>query len=167
MATAPLDVVARVVGVQAQAANAAYLGLCSALYLFAPRVLLAPYAAGADPASFAEVGRLSAVLLRFVTVYSLFDMMSVIFAAALKGAGDTTYPLVATLALSWGVMVIPSYVLCVHFGAGLYTAWTTASAYIFLVGLLMCRRFRGGRWKSLRVIEAAQAAFDQGAAEPA
>jgi len=144
-----------------------YLGLCSALYLFAPRLLLAPYAAGADPAAFAEVGRLSVGLLRFVAVYSLFDMMSVIFAAALKGAGDTTYPLLATLALSWAVMVVPSYVLCAHFGAGLYAAWSTASAYVLLVGLLMLRRFRSGRWKSLRVIEPPEAVFEDGAAEPA
>jgi MATE family multidrug resistance protein len=131
-----------------------YLGICSALYLLAPRLLLAPYAAGADPASFAEVGRLAIVLLRFVAFYSLFDMMSVLFAAALKGAGDTTYPLLATLILSWTVMVIPSYLLCAYFGAGVYTAWTTASAYCVCVGLLMFRRFRGGRWKALRVIEA-------------
>jgi Na+-driven multidrug efflux pump len=50
-------------------------------------------------------------------------------------------------------MVIPTYVLCVHLGAGIYTAWTTASAYCFMVGLLMRRRFRKGRWKSMRVIE--------------
>jgi MATE family multidrug resistance protein len=131
-----------------------YLGICSALYLLAPRLLVAPYAAGADPGSFAEVGRLAIVLLRFVAFYSLFDMMSVLFAAALKGAGDTTYPLLATLIISWTVMVIPSYLLCAYFGAGVYTAWTTASAYCVCVGVLMFRRFRSGRWKSLRVIEA-------------
>jgi MATE family, multidrug efflux pump len=130
-----------------------YLGICCGLYVLAPQLLLAPYAAGADPASFGEVERLAVVLLRFVAIYSLFDMMSVIFSAALRGAGDTTYPLLATLLLSWGMMVIPSYVLCVHLGAGLYTAWTTASVYCFMVGLLMLRRFRGGGWKSLRVIE--------------
>jgi MATE family multidrug resistance protein len=130
-----------------------YLGLCCALYVLVPGLLLAPYAAGADAASFGEVERLAVVLLRFVAIYSLFDMMSVIFSAALRGAGDTTYPLLATLLLSWGIMVIPSYVLCVHLGAGLYTAWTTATAYCFVVGLLMFRRFRRGRWKSMRVIE--------------
>ena len=144
-----------------------YLGICTTLYLLAPRLLLAPYAAGADPASFAEVGRLAVVLLRFVAIYSLFDMMSVLFAAALRGAGDTTYPLVATLVLSWTVVVIPSYVLCVQLGAGVYTAWTTASAYCVCVGLLMFRRFRRGRWKSLRVIEARPVAFGQRAAEAA
>ena len=143
-------------------AGLVYLGACSALYLLAPGPLLAPYAAGADPASFAEVERLAIVLLRFVAFYSLFDMMSVLFAAALKGAGDTIYPLLATLALSWSVMVIPSYVLCVHMGAGVYAAWATASAYCLCVGLLMFRRFRNGRWKSLRVIEGA--AFAAGTA---
>jgi MATE family multidrug resistance protein len=131
-----------------------YLGACSALYVLAPRMLLAPYAAGADPASFAEVGRLAVVLLRFVAFYSLFDMMSVLFAAAIKGAGDTTYPLLATLGLSWTIMVVPSYVLCAYFGAGVYAAWTTAAAYCLAVGLLMFRRFRSGRWRSVRVIEA-------------
>jgi hypothetical protein len=36
---------------------------------------------------------------------------------------------------------------------GVYTAWTAATAYIFLVGLLMFRRFRRGHWRSMRVIE--------------
>jgi MATE family multidrug resistance protein len=123
------------------------------LYVLAPGPLLAPYAAGADPASFGEVGRLAVVLLRFVAIYSLFDMMNVIFSAALRGAGDTTYPLIVTLLLAWTVMVIPSYVLCVLWDRGVYTAWTTATVYCFMAGLLMLRRFRRGRWKSLRVIE--------------
>jgi hypothetical protein len=29
----------------------------------------------------------------------------------------------------------------------------TASAYIVLLGILMMRRFRAGRWRALRVIE--------------
>ena len=148
-------------------AGLVYLGLCSALYLLAPGLLLAPYAAGADPSSFREVGPMAMVLLRFVAVYSLFDMMSVVFSAALKGAGDTTYPLLATLFLSWGVMVVPTYVLCVHLGAGVYTAWTAASLYCFTVGVSIYRRFRRGRWKSLRVIEAVPLVFESRAAEPA
>jgi Na+-driven multidrug efflux pump len=51
-------------------------------------------------------------------------------------------------------MLVPTYVLCVIGDAGVYTAWTAASAYIFCVGLLMYRRFRRGRWRSMRVIEA-------------
>jgi MATE family multidrug resistance protein len=130
-----------------------YMTACGALYLLAPHALLLPYAAGADPAVFAEIETISVVLLRFVAVYSLFDMMNVIFAAGLRGAGDTFYPLAATVILSWGAMLVPAYLACLLAGAGVYVAWTAATAYVALIGLLMLRRFRAGRWRSLRVIE--------------
>jgi MATE family multidrug resistance protein len=130
-----------------------YMAFCGAFYVGAPRLLLLPFAAGADPNSFPEVAAISVVLLRFVAVYSIFDMMNVVFAAGLKGAGDTTYPLMLTIVLSWGAMLGPGYVACILFGAGVYVAWLTASVYIVLLGLLMIRRFRAGGWKSLRVIE--------------
>jgi MATE family multidrug resistance protein len=129
-----------------------YMTACGALYLLAPYALLFPYGAGADSA-FIEIERIAVVLLRFVALYSLFDMMNVIFAAALRGAGDTFYPLALTVVLSWGAMLVPAYLACVVGGAGVYAAWTAASAYIFLLGILMLRRFRKGRWRSMRVIE--------------
>lgn len=130
-----------------------YMGLCGLLYVLAPRLLLRPYAAGADPVAFAEVMAMSVVLLRFVAVYSIFDMMNVIFAAGLRGAGDTRYPLGATIVISWLAMLAPAYVLCLQMGFGVYVAWSTASAYVVILGILMLRRFRLGRWKALRVIE--------------
>ena len=57
------------------------------------------------------------MLLRFVALYSLFDMMNVIFAAALRGAGDTFYPLALTVVLAWGAMLVPAYLVCVVGGA--------------------------------------------------
>jgi MATE family multidrug resistance protein len=130
-----------------------YMLACGMLYVLLPGLLLAPYAAGAHEAGFAEVTATTVVLLRFVAVYSIFDMMNVIFAAGLRGAGDTRYPLGATIIVSWLAMLVPAYVLCVRMGFGVYVAWSTASAYIVCVGLLMMRRFRDGRWKALRVIE--------------
>jgi MATE family multidrug resistance protein len=130
-----------------------YMSACGALYLLAPRLLLAPYAAASGHASFAAVESTAVVLLRFVAVYSIFDMMNLIFSAGLKGAGDTRYPLAATVVLSWGAMLVPAFVLCVVQGRGVYVAWGTASAYVVCLGLLMIRRFRLGRWKGLRVIE--------------
>jgi MATE family multidrug resistance protein len=130
-----------------------YMVACSALYLSAPELLLAPYAAGGETGAFRDVAAIAGVLLRFVAFYSLFDMMNVLFAAALKGAGDTTYPVVATIVLAWGVMLLPTYLLCVRGDGGVYAAWTAATAYIFCVGVLMYRRFRRGRWRSMRVIE--------------
>ena len=57
-------------------------------------------------------------------------------------------------------MLVPAYLLVPRGRGGVYAAWTTASAYIVLLGLPMMRRFRAGRWKSLRVIEPAPADLD-------
>ncbi len=130
-----------------------YMTACGAVYCLAPGLLLAPFGAKADPAEFALISDVAVVLLRFVALYSIFDMLNVIFAAALKGAGDTTYPLVLTILLGVFAMLIPAYVLCHYLGYGVYAAWCTATAYVVLIGLLMVRRFRTGKWRGMRVIE--------------
>jgi MATE family multidrug resistance protein len=162
------DLAERVVH-SAFAMSLAYMSACGVLYVLGARLLLAPYAAGADPATFGGVAAIATVLLRFVAVYSIFDMMNLVFAAGLRGAGDTLYPLGLTVALSWGAMLVPAYVACVLLGGGVYVAWCAASAYVILLGLLMVRRFRAGRWKLLRIIEERAPGLDApgAGAEPA
>lgn len=129
-----------------------YMALWGLLYLLFPGLLLRPYGAGAG-ADFARVSDIAQGLLRFVAVYSIFDMMNVVFAFGLRGAGDSTFPMASAVVLSVLLMLLPTYVACFHLGGGVYTAWTMASAYVTVQGLMMLRRFRQGRWKSLRVIE--------------
>jgi MATE family multidrug resistance protein len=131
-----------------------YMGACGLLYLGLPRLLLAPYAAGADPGAFAPVEELAIVLLRFVAFYSIFDMANLITAAGLKGAGDTTYPMTLTIGLSVVALLGPTWIACEVLGLGVFAAWWAATAYVLALGILMLRRFRAGRWKSLRLIEA-------------
>ncbi len=130
-----------------------YMIVCSAAYVLLPGFLLAPYAAGADPATFGEVSRIATVLLRFVAFYSIFDMVNIVCAGGLKGAGDTRFPMTATVVISWVVMLIPTWWFCVRGGQGVYIAWVFASLYVIVLGVVMFVRYRKGAWKSLRVIE--------------
>jgi MATE family multidrug resistance protein len=132
-----------------------YMAACGLLYVLGAPLLLAPYAAGADPATWPRIAEVATVLLRFVAVYSIFDMMNLIHAAGLRGAGDTVYPMALTFALAWVAMLVPAWAGCVVLGAGVYFAWTAASLYVLLLGLLMRRRYRAGRWRTMRVIEPA------------
>lgn len=134
-----------------------YTAVWGVLYFLTPAQLLAPFRAGADPAAFAPLEALTAVLLRFVAVYSIFDMLNVVCAAALRGAGDTAFAMWSSTFFAAFAMLLPTYVAITFFGGGIYTAWTAASAYVFCVGTLLLLRFRAGRWKRLRVIEAAPA----------
>ncbi|MDA0747519.1 MAG: MATE family efflux transporter [bacterium] len=133
-----------------------YMGVMALGYVGFPKLFLMPYASGADPETFAQVWGLSTVLLRFVAFYILFDAMYIVFSAAVKGAGDTRFVMVASLLMSWSLMVIPTYVGVLVLGKGLYAAWMSLSVYILVAGTCFMLRFRGGKWKKMRVIEAAE-----------
>jgi MATE family multidrug resistance protein len=79
--------------------------------------------------------------------------MSIIFASALKGAGDTRFVMYVIVAVSLFVLVIPSYIGIVYLGYGLYLGWTFAALYVSLLGVSFYLRFLGGKWKGMRVIE--------------
>ena len=147
------DLAERAVG-SAFAMSLVYMGLCGALYVFGAPLLLAPYAAGANTATFPAIAAIATVLLRFVAFYSIFDMANLIHAAGLRGAGDTLYPMLLTFVAGWIVMLVPAAIGCLGLGYGVYFAWWMATLYVFLLGLLMRRRFRSGRWRGMRVIEA-------------
>ncbi len=130
-----------------------YMVAIAALYVFTPDLFLLPYASQADPVTFDQIYKLTVILLRFVAVYSLFDTLTIIFASAIKGAGDTRFAMYAMLVMSGCLFVLPSYIALVWLKAGLFTGWVIATIYISSLGLLFLFRFLGGKWKSMRVIE--------------
>jgi MATE family multidrug resistance protein len=125
-----------------------------------PEVLAGAFRVEGSGASWGDVLRHVSVLLRFVAFYSLFDCLTYVVSAALRGAGDTQFVTAAALGLSWPVMVLPSW-LAWHYAWGMYWAWTFASLYVILLSLMVLARFRQGRWQSVQVIEAVGAVLGQ------
>jgi MATE family multidrug resistance protein len=130
-----------------------YMASIAAAYALVPDIFVAPFSLQADPQRFAEIYSFSVILLRFVAVYSLFDTMNIIFCSAIKGAGDTRFVMFATVILTLCVLIIPTYLAIVVFKYGLTVSWILASAYVILLGVVFCLRFRNGKWKTMRVIE--------------
>jgi len=54
--------------------------------------------------------------------------------------------------LAWPLMVIPT-ALVVFLGGNVYLCWVFATAHIIGMSVCFWFRFRGGKWKSMRVIE--------------
>ena len=130
-----------------------YMLTIAAAYVLVPDIFVAPFAAKANPESMAEIYHLAVILLRFVAVYSVFDTMNIIFASAIKGAGDTRFVMFMILILSTLVLVLPAYIAIVILGYGLTIAWGIGAAYVIALGFVFYLRFRAGKWKSMRVIE--------------
>lgn len=130
-----------------------YMTIVAVLYVAVPEIFTAPFAARSDARIFPEIKRLTEILLRFVALYSIFDTMNVIFASALKGAGDTRFVMYMIVLVSALVLVVPTYVLIMVLGYGIMAAWTSATIYVILLGFMFFFRFLQGSWKRMRVIE--------------
>jgi MATE family multidrug resistance protein len=131
-----------------------YMCGVAAVYLLIPGVLVAVFQSDRDPDHFAAVAAIVPTLLACVAVYSLADSVNVTFSFALRGAGDTLFVSLLTFALAWPIMVVPTFVV-VRRGGSIYAAWVFATAYILAMALCFSLRFRTGKWKAMRVIEAA------------
>ena len=118
------------------------------------------------PVDFAEVRSVVIVLLRFVAIYSFFDAMAIIFGSAIRAAGDTAFSMVVTFVCAWGLLVLPTYLTWTYFGENherelLFWSWVWCSVYVSALGFIYYARFRGGRWKSMTVIEPETAFRDE------
>jgi MATE family multidrug resistance protein len=130
-----------------------YMSLIALTYFFFPEIYIFPFAAKADPEGFVLIREFTIILLKFVAIYSIFDTLNLVFASAIKGAGDTRFVMMMGFFLSLLLLVIPSYIAVVVMGRGLYTAWGIASLYISLLGFSYLIRFLSGKWKTMKVIE--------------
>ena len=131
-----------------------YMFLVSVLYVAAPSLFIGPFRGDNDPVAWQPLADKVALLLWFVAVYSIFDAANIVLSFGLRGAGDTVFVSFVSLILPWPVMVVPTW-LAVKYGWGLYWAWAFASLYICLQAVCFYVRFRGGRWRTMRVIEGA------------
>jgi MATE family multidrug resistance protein len=136
-----------------------YMILIAFLYLVTPVLLVAPFATDVPTESeqWALIAALVPVLLRFVALYTGFDSMNLIFSFALRGAGDTFFVTCISLSMVWPIMVVPT-ILAVELGWGVYWPWTFVTAYVIALAFIFLFRFRHGKWKTMRVIEAAPSA---------
>lgn len=98
-----------------------------------------------------DVIRLGEMCLIFIAVAQPLQAISVVLASALRGAGDTRATLIFTFIGIWIVRVAFGYLMGIVFGLGLFGVWLGWIADFLTRATLIAWRFRGARWKALRV----------------
>jgi multidrug resistance protein, MATE family len=136
------------------------------LYVLVPHLFLAPFGARANAADFADIEHMAARMMIFVALYSLFDGVNLIFSAALKGAGDTLFLMVTSSSLSFGLMVIPTWLICRDGKGNVWLAWAFLSLFIITLSFCFLGRFLQGKWRTMRVTESFHAPLSPTAAPP-
>ena len=110
------------------------------------------HASETSPAEFREVRDTTVVLLRFAAAYCLFDAMNIIFASAIKGAGDTRFVLAVT-AIASPLPLVIGWIGIYYWGFGLICCWWVITGWICTPGVVYLLCFLQGSWRTMRVIE--------------
>lgn len=95
--------------------------------------------------------KICADLFIFGVLYQLFDGLGVPSMGALRGAGDTKFPMILMFLCMWVLMIPLLFFLGDYLGYGVYGAWMATCITCICVGIGGFWRFKRGRWKQLKV----------------
>lgn len=112
-------------------------------------VLAGPLAAAFsnDPAT----ARATQDYLRTMALAQPMCALSTVIAGALRGGGDTRFPMWAAFVGGWLFLIPAVFVVGVHLGWGPRAIWMFLALYHTVFAALLAWRFRAGRWKTMRV----------------
>lgn len=119
-------------------------GLC--LFLW-PQSLVEAFVGPGKP----ELIAAAAPLLRIVAVVIPPFSLMMILGGALRGAGDTRWPLAFSLFGFLAVRLPATMFLAYHWGWGLPGAWYAMAADLVIRAALVVARFASGAWQQVRV----------------
>jgi MATE family multidrug resistance protein len=104
-----------------------------------------------------EAIKIASTLFLFAALFQTLDAIGTVYIAALRGAGDTLVPGLATVVLAWTVIVGGGFLLRAAFpqleSKG---PWIAATAYIVLLGVFVAIRFERGAWRRLHLLDGAR-----------
>jgi multidrug resistance protein, MATE family len=92
------------------------------------------------------------ILMLMLIARGFADMIDIVLSNALKGAGDTKFVMVFSLALAWTMLGGGEYLIIEVFGGGIYLAWSWAILYLIVMAIGYWLRFQSGRWRDIDLL---------------
>ncbi len=132
-----------------------YMGTCGLLFFLLREQMIGLFIEETTPeADRALLIRLGSGMLIATACFQLFDAVAMIVNGALRGAGDTIWPGVATMILSWTI-IVGGGDLMVRFAPQLESIgpWIAAALYIAALCCAFYARFLSGRWKTMDLVK--------------
>ena len=129
----------------------AYTLVMSALFVFCQPLMLGPFTRPGDAGQL-ETLRIAGYMLYFIAAYLFCDGFNITFSSALRGAGDTRFPMWVMSTVGVFGFALPCLLLFI-FGRPWWTLWIAFDAEILLLCLIFSWRYRQGKWTKMRVIE--------------
>lgn len=133
-----------------------YMTLCAVAMVVFREPLIAIFAGGAEtpPERIENIVAIGMRLMICAAIFQTVDALGVVCTGALRGAGDTIWPGIATLILSW-VFIVGGGWAFVALAPGLESLgpWIGAAVYIIAYGVTMFLRWESGRWRRIKLVD--------------
>ncbi|MBY0308776.1 MAG: MATE family efflux transporter, partial [Phycisphaerales bacterium] len=131
-----------------------YMGVCAVLMLaLRHRLAWLFIEHGTSEKDAATIVAVAGDIMVVAAVFQVFDGLGIVIVGVLRGAGDTLWPGVATVVLSWTCIVGGGFAmvkLAPELGA--VGPWIGAGVYIVALGGSLGWRFAGGAWAERRLL---------------
>ena len=98
-----------------------------------------------------EILRMGIFGLRMIGAVQFLDAIGFVLWFALSGAGNTLFPAVVESCLTWGIIVLGSYVFGVVLELGFKALWLLFPVYMGLFAGIMVWKVRKGDWKNIQI----------------
>jgi multidrug resistance protein, MATE family len=127
---------ARRAGWMALTLGVGFMVLAALLFLLLPRPILEIYSR--DP----QVLLLGTHILMIVAAFQIFDGAQTVATGALRGLGETRFPLLMNFTGYWLIGLPLGWWLCFHMGWGLRGLWMGLTLALILIASLLVRRWQ-------------------------
>jgi len=117
-----------------------------------PEVLVGVFRPALPDPIFAQAFPMAVFMLRMASVYVLADAVMLVFSGALRGAGDTFWAMCISVTLHW-LLVVQLWFAQKFFHWSPQTSWFALCTTLMAFSGILYLRYRGGRWRTLRVVE--------------
>ena len=137
------------------ALNMGYMATCALLMIIFRREAIEVFIdSSMTPEHAAKLVEIGSMVMIAASIFQVFDALGITFIGALRGAGDTVWPGVATLILAW-TFLFGGGTYMVHYQPqlGSMGPWIATAAYIMILGLAVSVRFISGKWKSIKLVK--------------
>ncbi len=143
-----------------------YMAAIGLTYVLLPDLYLRLFSSGEGGLDRAALGRVARPLLLMMAAWGMFDTINIILIGALRGAGDTRFSMLYSVAMAW-LFWIPGEVALVIWlrersaalpewmGEGISLLWGWMTVFVVVLSFGFLWRFHSGRWKRIQLIEPA------------
>ncbi len=133
---------------------AMYMTVCGVVMAIFREPLISLFATSSNAQDAEKILRIGSHFMICAAVFQTFDAVGIVYTGALRGAGDTVVPGLYTIAFSWIFIVLGGWIFAVEWpGLESLGPWIASAFYIIVLGAFMAKRFEGGRWKQIRLLE--------------